>query len=681
MQQKVALTAAHILGLGWVADMGMGSGTGSEALASLYPNIRVTGVDINPEMVERAAARYQRPNLDFRAGDISQPCFEPESLDAIFNSSVLHHVTSFNGYDRSLAKGTLESQSRQLKPYGSLIVRDFLRPEAETVWLELPSETAPLLEKFSREFQALKPPEERGFPLRELCCPEAGWQRFELDRVHAVEFVLRKDYQADWDTEVLEEYTTLTQSEFEQQFSRLGLRILASAPIRNPWIVNNRFEGKFRLFNSQGDPLEYPPTNYLIVGEKVGPGEGVRFFPAAEIEPAGYLEFAHYKHRDNGSLRDLVRRPNLTLDAVPYFYQEGELYVIARKSYPRPLLGLATHRLDGALSPTYVTEPLAVVGADKPPAQTIEEALDAWAGIKTDQLLKFRPGSVTYPSPGGLQEEVRSYFIETEPVMESRARDRVRAIEARQLLRAAQVGGLPDARLETHCFELMVRLGHSPGPWIGETLQLEEQSTAPPVTSLDELLVPKRRAFHRSHHSAQFLKLACCEFEEKTANGDTLRTLPLEYVAPSKLSLNTTVLTPLWKHAEEIYLGLANDDFPAAQCFSGHSDLLVAPAWRLPSHLENLSQALSYVCRRMEQQHGLQLRDTFELGGAYFPSPGVTPEIVHPYVGDVSGWEPGPEPLHWVSLNDLKVNFALLRDGHLKTIVSRCWRATSTGNP
>ena len=37
MRQKVALTAAHLLGQGWVADMGMGSGLGSRALAALYP--------------------------------------------------------------------------------------------------------------------------------------------------------------------------------------------------------------------------------------------------------------------------------------------------------------------------------------------------------------------------------------------------------------------------------------------------------------------------------------------------------------------------------------------------------------------------------------------------------------------------------------------------------------------
>ena len=76
MQQKVALTAAHMLGRGWLADMGMGSGTGSEALAALYADLRVTGVDINPEMVELAQEKYKLPNLDFLVGDIGQVCFE-----------------------------------------------------------------------------------------------------------------------------------------------------------------------------------------------------------------------------------------------------------------------------------------------------------------------------------------------------------------------------------------------------------------------------------------------------------------------------------------------------------------------------------------------------------------------------------------------------------------------------
>ena len=55
MRQKVALTAAHLPSEGRVADMGMGSGTGTEALAALYPEMDVVGVDVSTTMVDRAS--------------------------------------------------------------------------------------------------------------------------------------------------------------------------------------------------------------------------------------------------------------------------------------------------------------------------------------------------------------------------------------------------------------------------------------------------------------------------------------------------------------------------------------------------------------------------------------------------------------------------------------------------
>ncbi len=57
MQQKVALTTAHFPTRGRVADMGSGSGRGTH-----------------------------------------DPVFPPESLDGVLDSSVLHHVTSFNAF-------------------------------------------------------------------------------------------------------------------------------------------------------------------------------------------------------------------------------------------------------------------------------------------------------------------------------------------------------------------------------------------------------------------------------------------------------------------------------------------------------------------------------------------------------------------------------------------------------
>lgn len=678
MQQKVALTAAYLLGRGWLADMGMGSGTGSEALAALYPELRVTGVDISSEMVTLARERYQRPNLDFQVGDISQVCFDPETLDVVFDSSVLHHVTTFNGYDHSKASEAIENQVKLLKLDGNLIIRDFVRPEPGAVWMELPESTVALFQRFAREFRYLKPEDERGFRYRELPCDTPGWKRFELDRVHAVEFILRKDYTTDWESEVLEEYTYFTQAEFESTFRAQKLRILASTPIRNPWIIANRFEGQLRMLTTTGEPMEFPPTNYLIVGEKVKPTEDVEFSHGAEVEAGGYLEMCHYQHSNGVARRDLIRRPNSTLDVVPYFQQGDEIYVLARKSYPRPLLGLCDDRLDGALSPTYVTEPIVVIQSDKPIAQTVEEALESRAGIEPSSLYRFDFGSPTYPSPGGLQEEVRPVFVQVEPCLSSERTERVRAVAARQLLRAAQVGGLPDARLELHICELLARLGQPTGSWIGEQLSLEA-APPPPVTQQTLPQPPPRRAYRKTEKSADFLHLGCRSFQALTHSGETVSEATLEYCLPSKFSLHTAAVILLWKCPDGTYAGLVDDDFPAAQCFRGHSNLWVTPAWRLPKTIDNLDKMETFVEQKLAQEHALTARKFFTLGGPYYPSPGATPEIVYPLACETRG--EAPQGLSWVRIDHLQENFSALRDGHLKVLLSRASRALEDHQP
>jgi hypothetical protein len=433
MRQKVALTAAHLLCEGELADMGMGSGSGSHALAALYPGLRVIGVDVDPEMVARAGERFALPNLRFVRGDIAERCFEPQSIEAILNSSVLHHVTSFNGYDRSAASRALEMQVEQLSANGVLIVRDFVDPGAGKVWLDLPADdavgtadtptecsTADLFERFAREFRSLRPEPQRGFDFRRIDAegaptPAAGRRRYELTHTHAAEFVLRKDYRQSWDVEVQEEYTYATQQELEQLFARLGLRVLASTPIRNPWIVANRFRDHFELYDLDGHRLDVPATNYVIVGQKVPAGEGVRMRSGGEAAPLDYLEMSHWR-RDDGAVYDLVRRPGATFDVLPWFERDGSCFVLARRSYPRPILALeTTPSIDGTRAPHYVSEPLNVQQRDKPLGQTVEELLASFDDIGSHRIRAFDRGRTYYPSPGGIQEQVQSVLVAIEP--------------------------------------------------------------------------------------------------------------------------------------------------------------------------------------------------------------------------------------------------------------------------
>jgi SAM-dependent methyltransferase len=701
MKQKVALTAAHLPCRGRVADMGMGSGTGSEALAALYPEMQVVGVDVSETMVELAKERFSRPNLSFVVGDIARPVFEEGTLDGIFDSSVLHHVTTFGGYDYANATRALDVQARELRAHGVLVVRDFVAPSEIEVLLDLPADdgeasnnprgcsTAALFERFAREFRSLAP--SPGFAFhREAVDPHPGWRRYRLSHRHAVEFVLRKDYRTDWESEAKEEYTYFTQGEFEEAFERLGLRVLASTPLRTPWIVRNRFVGKFALRDLEGLALEWPATNYVIVGERVAADEGVRFREAGEAPLLGFLEMSHWRRAGTGEVRDLVRRPNATVDVVPWFEAWGDVFVVARMSYPRPIVrcdALGSLPLDGVRAAAYVTEPLNIVQTDKPLGQTVEEALASVARLGPEKLRGFRPGGTYYPSPGGVQEEVRSVHVEIEPMFVEerianvsgfRTSGRVRALEAQQVLRAGQVGGLPDARLELNVYELLLRFGRSVGPWISEVPALVDVELPATATTMATLRARRaRRAWSRAtkEESSGFLDLRCARFEELDAGGHVLAAASLEIVAPRTLSSNTIAAALLLRAGGDVWLGIDDDDLPAAQCFHGNSQILVAPAWRLPREVASVTPAHEWLRTRLAAEHDVSCGEILALGGHYHPSPGVTPEVVHPVAVCVTRQGPGGRSLAWVRLRDAVESLGDLADGHLRIVALRAAHA------
>jgi SAM-dependent methyltransferase len=697
MRQKIALTAAHLFGTGRVADMGMGSGAGSHALAALYEGLEVVGVDLDPTMVELARTTHVLPNLSFEVGDIGRPVFAEGSLDGIFDSSVLHHVTSFGGYDHEAAARALAVQARQLREGGVLVVRDFLDPGPGECLLDVRDDdgdegddpatasSAALLERFARTFRSLHA--DPGFAMARRGSPAPGWRRFRLSLRHAVEFVLRKDYRADWVAEAKEEYTYFHRARFEQVFASLGLRVLASTPLRNPWIVRHRFVGKIALRTLEGEERDVPATNYVIVGEKVAPGEGVRFADLGEAPRTGFLALDAYRDVRSGKLWDLARRPNVTVDVVPWFRTERGVFVVARTSYPRPIprSALASPPLGDAPSPEWMAEPLHALLDDKPIGQTVEETLARVAGIDADRIQGFAPGTTYYPSPGGLQEEVRSIFVEIEPLARVEARPggspfassgTLAAIDAQQLLRAGQVDALPDARLELNVRALLARLGLPWGPWIGDELVVPEGGDPTPTALADLLARPARRVFrHAPGESAGFLAVSARRFAERDAADRTVSEATLEVVVPRELGTLTVAVAAIRRSGDRIFMAVDDDDLPAAQCFAGNSNVLVAPAWRLPRSVASLGAMRAFVGERFAAEHALAVSDTMELGGRYLPSPGVTPEVVYPLLALVSPTGAPARALAWVPLEDLVAGQASIPHGHLRILALRAAHA------
>ncbi len=505
---------------------------------------------------------------------------------------------------------------------------------------------------------------------------------------NAVEFVLRKDYRTDWEAEVKEEYTYFTQREFEDTLAALGLRLLASTPLFNPWIVRHRFEGKFTLRSLGGQVLDWPATNTLVVGEKVAAGEGVRFVPTESAEPAGFLEMTHYRDRTTSQVRDLVRRPHRTLDVVPFFETQGDLFVIARASYPRPILALedsASPPLDGSRSAHYVVEPLNVLESDRSLGESVERMLFAEAAIPAASIRSFLAGTTYYPSPGGTQEEVRAVLVELVPPLGGESlgaatRGKIRTLRADQVLRAAQVGGLPDARIELNAYGLFRARGKSPGPWIGEVLDLVEAPRPARIEGWSDLVTrPSRRRFERleGRNDSAFLAIGSRTFEERDAAGRIIDRSTLEYVVPRTRSTVSIACAVLRRHGNEILLGIDDDDLPAAQCFTGNSELLVAPAWRLPHHTRGWLAAHDFLRKALDSEYGIRAGRIRELGGRYVPSPGLSPEVVYPVAVEVTGEVAGTRALRWVRLSELEARSDSLADGHLRVIVHRAAHATT----
>lgn len=704
MQQKVALTTAHFPVHGRIADMGSGSGRGTYDLASLYQGLELIGVDINPVSVEQSRTQYQRPNLSYVVGDISEMIFPKESLDGVLDSSVLHHVTSFSDFDVKRVLTTLDNQVAQLKTGGVIIIRDFVIPNGpEMVWLELPEanisdaggvselSTAALLELFARHWRSSQNPY-GPIPLSRLKSERSGFVRYELSLRAATEFVLRKDYRADWDVEILEEYTYLSQSEFEAAFRARGLRIVTSRPLWNPWIVQNRFENKFYLSSLDGQSLPFPPTNYLIVGEKVHDQAGVELFERERrtISAPGFLSLTAYRHRDSGQVKELVERPHQTIDVIPWFESAGQLFVFAKKDFPRPIVNACAEqpRLNSATFSGYITEPISAIIVSVEDTDTeIYRVLKERAGFEPEEIIRIGEQLSYYTSPGGVNERVLSRFVEVRPRRGSfsfpnytafKEAGTVRELDATQVLRACHVGGMFDARLEINIYRLLRRLGRKPGPWIGAPINLSVQATTfTPSASENVIPPPSSVAFGPREPLSQpvFLSLRESSFAERNNEGHVLAEARFEYVLPQRLSNNTLTALPIMRTAQGVLVGIEHRDLPAVQSFSGTSNIAVAPAWRLPSTVKHQSEIPAFLTEAMCRDFRLHVGRAWELGGPYFSTPGVTPEIVYPYAVEVRSGEAFASTLHFIHLDELAGQLELLEDSHLLIAASRLLHA------
>jgi SAM-dependent methyltransferase len=117
------LSMAELKGGEIVLDLGSGAGFDAFLAAKkVGESGKVIGVDMTPEMIEKARANAENldfSNVDFRLGEIEKLPVVDESVDVVVSNCVINLSP-----DKSVVFGEIH---RALKPSGRIIISDILR--------------------------------------------------------------------------------------------------------------------------------------------------------------------------------------------------------------------------------------------------------------------------------------------------------------------------------------------------------------------------------------------------------------------------------------------------------------------------------------------------------------------------------------------------------------------------
>jgi hypothetical protein len=217
--------------------------------------------------------------------------FDKGSMNTIHTSSLTHEIESYGSREDLLA--FIKNRFDELAPGGIWINRDVVGPEnkEQIVLMKLNkadgrnddfdktfTEREKLAEylkglstygrflRFKNDFR-----KQEGYQLKSAETTTDGQLFIRLSLKDACEFMSRKDYIDNWQSEMHETFCFWDFDEWKQHMVDTGFVIASeSKAYANEWIIKNRFEGKVQLFTDavSPQPMNYPITNMLLLGFK-----------------------------------------------------------------------------------------------------------------------------------------------------------------------------------------------------------------------------------------------------------------------------------------------------------------------------------------------------------------------------------------------------------------------------
>jgi len=299
---------------GKIVDEGCADGALMTCIARDFPDADLIGIEITSEFLALCHERQRRGEFGgaftfFHQRNLMKPIFEQESIDSTICNSTTHEIWSYGDGHESL-KNYIKLKYDQTRVGGKLIIRDVVGPENKDkeVYLKLSSEdgsndiksTLPeSQQELAKYLKGLSTKARfhhfadyylRGMRQQGKRGPESilryRLERFEgeiytvLSLKDATEFITKKDYVDNFHSELNEEFAFFSFTDWKELIKSVGFSIIenpndpeaSSHVYTNEWVVKNRYEGKvgiFEMVDNKLVPVEYPPTNVVLIAEKL----------------------------------------------------------------------------------------------------------------------------------------------------------------------------------------------------------------------------------------------------------------------------------------------------------------------------------------------------------------------------------------------------------------------------